>query len=680
MKVSGTAYNGGQLDLGKRYPVVIKLAGVEVHGGGDKVPLLSDHQIDKPVGHATATIGAKSLDIVDGVLSQQNEHSEAIQASASQGFPWQASIGGKVRSPYRLLARGKSENINGRVFRGPLLVVDRFTWRETSIVAIGADSDRASLNIAAKHKARNMEPEYIEWLEAMGFSADDLSEDQSASLHAKWEAEADSSADVADVSADLAKKRLADELGEIQATAFKIGRVAEKYKSRVPAAKLDDLHAQASAGDITVEGFELELLRLSRPMSRPGSGGSSSSSVDPDAITAALSRAAGINEDVIEAHLKDEVGPKQAERALEASWKLNSYGLHRLCFDTLSAHGHTAPQSRLDDDVLHAALKANAGPGELQASAGQFSTLSVPGILSRVANKAMLQAYGEHSGVGLQFACTTETNDMKELERFRMTEAGLMEEIPEHGEIPLSTLGEEKHVNKVKTHGRMFGIGEETFINDDLGAMLQIPKLLGRMGAHTLETAIIQELIDQSTGTTAAEFFTTANTKKVKPNYMTGATTALDIDSLGSAYEMFLNQVDQDGKPIMVNPALLLVTTKNAINAGKLYKDASYRFTAADTKETIGNQWQGLFSPLVSPHLGSLVPDGGAANADQWYLLPNPSDTAVVNVAFLRGQKVPTIRQAEADFNRLGVQMRGVFRFGVNAWDRRLAVKSNGKA
>jgi len=49
-------------------------------------------------------------------------------------------------------------------------------------------------------------------------------------------------------------------------------------------------------------------------------------------------------------------------------------------------------------------------------------------------------------------------------------------------------------------------------------------------------------------------------------------------------------------------------------------------------------------------------------------------------VAFLNGQESPTIETAEADFNVLGVQMRGYHDFGVALQDFRGGVKNKGEA
>ena len=62
-----------------------------------------------------------------------------------------------------------------------------------------------------------------------------------------------------------------------------------------------------------------------------------------------------------------------------------------------------------------------------------------------------------------------------------------------------------------------------------------------------------------------------------------------------------------------------------------------------------------------------------------WYLLADASDLPVIEVAFLNGQESPTIETAEADFNVLGIQMRGFHDFGVSLQEPRGGVKSKGE-
>ena len=80
----------------------------------------------------------------------------------------------------------------------------------------------------------------------------------------------------------------------------------------------------------------------------------------------------------------------------------------------------------------------------------------------------------------------------------------------------------------------------------------------------------------------------------------------------------------------------------------------------------------------VSRYLSNSHYAGNSAKA--WYLLADPNDLPVIEVAFLNGQEAPTIETAEADFSVLGIQLRGYHDFGCALQDNRAGVKSKGEA
>ena len=665
------AYGGGRLHLGNfPHPAVIAAEGVEVHGGADTIPILRDHDGKRPVGHGKPIVASDSLQ-VEGTISQTSDDAKQIIEASRNGYPWQASIGGRMTEKPTFVKAGKSVTVNGRRQSGPVYVVNAFMWTETSVVSVGADADRATTSIAATSDPKGLDMDFQEWLEAQGF--EDVSDTQRQTLRAAYDAEHKS-----DDAIELDKLKASNALDEMRAEAVtvskelkKISRISAQYGDRCDDSLIDSLEAKALTGKISAETFELELLKASRPLPNGSGTAPTYAGADCNAITAALCNSIGMDEDSVSNSLKAEVGVKAAEKAMNDAATLRGFNVHKLIHTVLHAHGRSvSPGQGIDDSVLASALECGSN---VRASAG-FSTVSLPGILSRVANKAMLQSYNDGMGVAREFCAETDTTDFKQFDRYRMTEAGDFEELGATGEIKSSTLTEETLSNQVKTYGRMFGITRQMLINDDLGAMLAIPSLLGKMAARTLEKSVISLLANASTGAASTNFFFSTSSAKKKANYAAGAATALDIDALGTAYKLFLDQVDSQGNPIMVEPSLLLVTNKNAVNARKLFNDAAYRFTNADTKETTENQWQGMFRPLVSPFLSQL-----ATTEDEYYLLPTPSDTAVINIAYLRGQRSPVISQSDVDFNQLGVQMRGVFDFGVALWDQRLAVKMAGQ-
>jgi hypothetical protein len=79
----------------------------------------------------------------------------------------------------------------------------------------------------------------------------------------------------------------------------------------------------------------------------------------------------------------------------------------------------------------------------------------------------------------------------------------------------------------------------------------------------------------------------------------------------------------------------------------------------------------------VHGYLGNTQYTGNSTKA--WFMLADPNDLPVIEVAFLNGQESPTIETAEADFNVLGVQMRGYHDFGASLQDYRGGVKVKGE-
>lgn len=57
------------------------------------------------------------------------------------------------------------------------------------------------------------------------------------------------------------------------------------------------------------------------------------------------------------------------------------------------------------------------------------------------------------------------------------------------GELKHATLSEGSYTNRIDTYGRMLSLTRQMMINDDLGAFLQLPRIIGRMSALKREEA-----------------------------------------------------------------------------------------------------------------------------------------------------------------------------------------------
>lgn len=691
------AYTGGKLALANfPHPAVINLDGSVRAMDPQQLPFLRDHDQTKAVGHGQPNIEASQLR-QSGKLSIAGEERDKITAASKDGFRWQASIGGRIpnrRKDVQTIAAGDRVKVNGQVFDGPIHVINAFLWKETSFVALGADEGRASAKVAAAQTS-GVTPmtDFDKWLEASGVNSEELTDSQLGNLKAAYEATLTPPKKQEDDELDMSKVVTAATTAAVEAAqkqSQRDRRIDQLFASygdtTLSKEKVDELRANVEAGKVSEDRAHLELLQASRAVGSTNTthtGGGEMSDLRALEIEAGLGRTAGLTEEQIHENLVEAGASKdQAEAAVGRSAK-KPKGLKSLIMAVCREAGHHCDE--VDDDAIRAAMRhseRNHGRN-VQAASGGFSTIEdLSGILSRMANKAMLAAYAEadNGGVATQICSTTSTRDFKQFDRYRMTEAGVMELVPATGEIPHGTLTQEAYANQVKTYGKIIALSRQMIRNDDLDAFLQIPRMIGRMGRHSLEQITITTLVDAPTnaGAGTTEFFHGAARGNQEPNYLEGAATALGFDALEPAYELFLNQVDNDGKPIMIDPSILLCTNADIVAARKLYTDTQYRFTGSDRTETINNQWEGMFEPIKSSYLHRL---GATPSSTQWYLLSRPSiDVSGIQIAFLDGQQTPVIQQSETSFNTLGMQMRGYFDFGVALQDPRAIVKVKGAA
>ncbi|MBI5725251.1 MAG: hypothetical protein HZA50_14930, partial [Planctomycetes bacterium] len=249
---------------------------------------------------------------------------------------------------------------------------------------------------------------------------------------------------------------------------------------------------------------------------------------------------------------------------------------------------------------------------------------------------------------------------------YRLIGKDQYEAVAPGGEIKHGTLGNESYTNKADTYGLLLAVDRRDIINDDLGAITTVPRKLGRGSGLKINDVFWTIFMNN------AAFFATGN-----KNYLTGADTVLSIDGLTKAEQTFMDQVDSDGKPIGVMPTIMLVPTALSAIGTQLYKSLEIRDTTGSTKYPVANPHVGKFRVEVSRYLANAKYVGNSGKA--WYLLSEPTDLPVIEVAFLNGNESPTIETANADFGTLGVQMRGYHDFGCALQDPRGGVKAKGE-
>jgi phage major head subunit gpT-like protein len=317
---------------------------------------------------------------------------------------------------------------------------------------------------------------------------------------------------------------------------------------------------------------------------------------------------------------------------------------------TLEA-AHKARRELSLGEVLVQAAVANGYDGSRRVTASTlrpilaaaWATHSISGILSSTVNKFLLAGFDSVESAWRQISTVRSVNDFKTLTSYRLNGGFKFEQVGNGGELKNAGASDEQRTISADTYGIMTSVTRTDLINDDLGALTAVPQRIGRGGALKLNDVFWTSFQDDS------GFFTTA-----RGNKKTSA-GALSISTLKTIATMFRKLRDPDGNPVAIEPRLLLVPVDQELAAAEIMGSTLIQ-SGATGGQPERNVMAGRYQVVASTYL---------SNVDDFYLLASPADLPVMEVAFLNGVQSPIVETAEADFNTLGVQMRGYFDFGV---------------
>lgn len=691
-RVDIVAYTGVPMVVrGFKRPVLIDLQGV--FSTRESLPLLKDHRPDLVIGHSDRIDNDGRTLRVSGVMSGNGPAAREVVDNARQGFPWQSSVTA-IPTELEEIPAGRSVVVNGREWVGPLTVARRAKLKEISLLSMGADDQTSAAIAAAMHSKEAPNMTFEQWLQARGMSISDLTPGVEQELRASYQAEQDeiqagnaeggeaegeggtATGDNADdiQAGDNADDGEGDGADDIQAGdgadqgAGIAGQVRPVVAGEIAAERRRIAGIRRRCGDHPIVNRAIEAGlspdQAELEMYRQGGGNRNAArrSAQPNdarVIEAALCRTAGMSDSFVEGEYD--------ERVLEAADRFRGIGIQGLMrMVAIRAGMHIGPES-FGAEAIRTAWAADAAI--MAADGGGFSTMSLTGILGNVLHKQLLASYRAVPSVIEKFCRISSVSDFKRHNRYRLTGKGEFKRVTEDGELKHVSLEDASYGVQADTFGAIIGLDRKKIINDDLGAFLEIPRLLGRMGALNIQELVYAELLDNSD-----DFFHDDN-----GNLLDGADSVLSIPALSLAEALFLNQTDSNGKPVMLMPKTLLVPTSLKVTAEQLYNDRFVtQFNDDGMARPNSNPHAGKFEPVSSPYLNS--PAMANSSETGYYLFGDPADVAAIEVAFLRGQREPVVEAIDTPGNVLGRHWRAYHDVGVEKQDPRGAVFCDGES
>lgn len=653
-----TFYTGGPLHIdGWEHPVVVDLAGLR---RGNVLVANLDHDRTKRVGNFDVLNDGKTL-VAKGKATAKTAARDEVVGSAAEGYQWQASLEVKAEKVEEVKA-GKTVNVNGQSLEGPLYVTRQGVLKGFAFVSHGAD-DNTSVSIAASaasKKEKTMKPEVKAWIEKIGLDPDTLTDEQLANIEADFEGR-DGKRATKPVKASNpfeARRLEAKRRKDIRAAGERWIEMQSREDDEEFVAAVEKMCEHAIESKMDLQEFRAELYESAVPLAHTvAAPRSRDKALTNRVLEAALCQAGRLGE--IEKHYTDQELQSAYDRFRDGIG-LNQFLV--LCAEANGYRGMSA--SRVNKDVLKAAF----GEGRHIHASG-FSTIDVANIVGAVANKFLHEGWMTVDQTHLRIATIRPVRNFQQVTTVSLTGALQYEKLGAAGEIKHGTLDELTYTNQADTYAAMLAITRQDIINDDLGALNAAPRRLGRGGALKLADIFWTEFL----GLVSAGFFASGNS-----NINTGVAD-MTLGGLEATETIFMNQTDPDGKPVGFTPKILLVPTALKAKAMALVSDQPNQIiTGASSTLPNVNVFAGRFRVESSPYISNSSYTGNTSVA--WWMLADPNEAAVIEIAALNGRIEPTVDSTDADFNTLGIQMRGYCDVGVNEQEKRAGVHADGGA
>lgn len=347
------------------------------------------------------------------------------------------------------------------------------------------------------------------------------------------------------------------------------------------------------------------------------------------------------------------------EQPSEGASKLVGMSLRQILIESESLRGKGEGLNRASNDELF--KRAFFNPES-----------AFPAILDQTIEKAYREGHKTVSVTFDKFTKKGSLSDFKTHDNYYIAgPVGEFLEVPESGELKHDVFGDEKlPTRKLKTYGRQFTLSRKAFIDDDIGLVTSLPARYAASARKTINRQVFDILVNNPAVYDGAKLFSAAHKNQIK----TG--TGITQDAVQTMILALATQTDQFGEAIIINPAKLVVPAGMKFDMYTLFN--SPYIETKDNTQAVNPlyQYRGSIEVIEDPTL-NILGEKQPEKAIPWFLIGAASDTDFIEVDYLNGQEVPTIRRSET-VGQLGFVWDIYLDWGISVMDFRGAVKNPG--
>lgn len=288
-----------------------------------------------------------------------------------------------------------------------------------------------------------------------------------------------------------------------------------------------------------------------------------------------------------------------------------------------------------------------------------IATTDLPHILNNAASRSLMEGFEEQAEVYDQFCdLSGSVSDFREKNVARMLTAVKLEDVPEGGDYPMATVGEDYASVKVGKKGVKFAYTWEAAQNDDLDQLREVPRQFGRAARELEADVAFDFLISNPNLRDGNALFSETHANLAAAGAAPSeATLAAGIRAMGL-------QTDGEGatkKLVSIRPEVIVAPLSLTTTLGKLLNTQTWTDGAAQSSQK--NTVFGSVRPVFDARL-----DVAAGSSNQPWFLVGPKRYSI-KFFYLNGNKPPTVeRDWNFDRDIFAVKCRHVFGATVMYW------------
>ncbi|MDP3322648.1 MAG: Clp protease ClpP [Hydrogenophaga sp.] len=265
------------------------------------------------------------------------------------------------------------------------------------------------------------------------------------------------------------------------------------------------------------------------------------------------------------------------------------------------------------------------------AAAFTHSTSDFTNLLANVANKALLKGFEEAEETFQLFTSDGVLTDFKPTKRVGVNDFPSLDKVAEGAEYKYGTFGDRGETIVLATYGKLFSITRQAIINDDLDSFTKVPKNMGRASIRTVGDLVYAVL-------TGTHLMSDSKTLFHADHANIGTAGVISTASV-DAMRVLMGKQKIGGGALNIRLANLIVPLALEGTA-KVVRDSenSVGGTAATNNQTVPNSVRGTFDVISDARLD-------AVSSTAWYGAANGAVNDTIEVAYLDGNKTPTLEQ-----------------------------------